>query len=88
MGCKYPPPPTSHEEREFLELLDRCKTQLRYKGGGMGPDMPYGFDYGACAPIIAAFGFDLGDLDFLDSFQILEDEFVAALSARIAKAVK
>ncbi len=54
----------------------------------MGPDMPYGFDYNACAPVIAAFGFDFGDLDFLDSFQILEDEFVAALSARIIKAVK
>jgi hypothetical protein len=50
--------------------------------------MPYGFDYNACAPVVAAFGFDFSDPDFLDSFQILEDEFVAALSARIAKAVK
>jgi hypothetical protein len=86
VGCKFPAPVLDAETRDMMGLLDGCKTQLRYRGGGMAPDVPYGFDYPACEIVTTARGFDIRNPDFLEQFQIIEDEFIAALSERFTKA--
>lgn len=86
--CKFPPPILTHQDKQFLQLLLRCRTQMRYAGGGMGPDLPQGFDYTAIRPVLEASGYDLADPEFLEMFQLLESAYVNARSQQIISQIK
>jgi hypothetical protein len=47
-----------------------------------------GFDYERCAKVAKVYGYDFWDPEFLDLFQVIEDEFVEATNARIKAAMK